>query len=54
MTREQAIEALRKLQVCEDQEMAHIRADGVLRVLLRVLGHGDVVDEFDKVKKWYA
>ena len=35
-------------------EVAHHQADDLLCLLLRYLGHDAVVDEFDKVKKWYA
>lgn len=37
-----------------DPESAHVNADKVLCDLLRALGYGDVVDEWEKVEKWYA
>ena len=37
-----------------DIEVAHIVADSVLCDFLRDLGHGDLVDEWEKVDKWYA
>lgn len=45
---------LRKLQKCIDQESAHVDADRVLCELLASLGHADVVDEYEKIDKWYA
>lgn len=55
MTREKAIEKLKLLQGPEvDTEAAHCDADDLLCALLRALGYGDVVDEYEKVDKWYA
>lgn len=54
MTKEEAIEALRKCQARHDIEEAHIEADSVLTELLTDLGYGEVVDEWHKVDKWYA
>lgn len=54
MTREQAIEALKKCQEIADQEEAHSKADYVLVGFLRSLGYDDVVVEWAKVDKWYA
>ena len=54
MTREQAIEKLREAQTTGDSEGAHSAADDVLCELLVSLGYKDVVDEWDKVDKWYA
>jgi hypothetical protein len=54
MTREQAIEELKEWQACGDLEIAHGRADKVLCELLKALGCQDVVDEWEKVEKWYA
>ena len=53
MTREEALE---KLRACHygDEEVDHVRADGVLCDLLASLGYGDVVEEFDSVDKWYS
>ena len=53
MTREEAIAALKKEQGSDDIEGSHINADKVLCDLLISLGYGDVVDEFDKIEKWY-
>ena len=54
MTREQAIDELKKLQEPGDTEAAHGDADDVLCRLLSSLGYQDVVDEWEKVDKWYA
>ena len=54
MTREEAIEKLKDEQKNDDIEMAHVRADDVLCDLLRSLGYGDVVEEYEKVEKWYS
>lgn len=54
MTREDAIEKLKVEQANGDLEMAHGNADDVLCALLVALGYGDVVEEWEKVDKWYA
>lgn len=54
MTREHAIEFLKKEQKNPDTEAAHSHADGALCSLLIALGYGDVVNEWRKVKKYYA
>lgn len=54
MTKEEAIEELKKAQVNHDTEIAHVEADDVLCQLLTALGCADVVKEYEKVGKWYA
>lgn len=54
MTKEEAVEMLRKLQTNDDSEMAHIHADNVLCDLLTSLGYKEVVDEYGEIGKWYA
>lgn len=54
MTRELAIKLLKRCQGHRDKEGAHIIADQVLLDLLETLGYEDVVEEFEKVAKWYA
>jgi len=54
VTREEAIEKLKKLAGSGDVEAAHGEADEVLCELLRALGYGDVVDAWEDVEKWYA
>lgn len=54
MTREKAIFALKQCQKNEDTRDAHEEADGTLCNLLIDLGYEDVVQEWEKVNKWYA
>jgi hypothetical protein len=54
MSREDAIAELKRLQLNRDAEVAHGEADVVLCELLATLGYQDVVDEWEKVDKWYA
>lgn len=54
MDRETAISLLRMEQRNSDTEMAHSNADGVLCELLKALGYADVVEEYEKVEKWFA
>ncbi|WP_415279292.1 hypothetical protein [Brucella sp. BZ] len=48
------VDRLRQLQGKGDTENQHLSADGVLCDLLKQLGFEAVVDEFEKVDKWYA
>lgn len=50
----EAIEAMQKLQNCDDEEKAHIEADKILCDFLVTLGYAVLIDEFNKIKKWYA
>ncbi|WP_313752447.1 hypothetical protein [Mixta calida] len=54
MSREEALAKLRILQVLRDKEIAHVNADDVICDLLKSLGYQDVVEEYDKIDKWYA
>lgn len=54
MTREQAIDDLKRLQSSGDTEGVHSDADKVLCALLIELGYEDVVSAWDKIDKWYA
>lgn len=54
MTPEEAMTALAPLAHVSDIEVAHMQADEIICSLLRFLGHGDVVDAWGKVEKWYA
>ena len=38
----------------DDTEMAHRQADEIICGLLEELGYQDIVDEYDKIYKWYA
>ena len=35
-------------------EIDHIKADNILCNVLKALGQEELVNEFDKIKKWYA
>jgi len=54
MIREAAIKELKRLQGGGDIEATRGDADKVLCDLLKMLGYGDVVEEYHKVEKWYA
>ncbi len=54
-TPEDAISELKELQGDNgDVECQHVMADDVLRRLLTTLGHKAVIDEYDRVPKWFA
>lgn len=48
------IKDLKRCQESDDQENAHIDADKRLCDLLILLGYWDVVEEWNKIRKWYA
>jgi hypothetical protein len=48
------MEALKAEQQNDDIEEAHANADGTLCNLLKDLGYGPIVEEYNKVSKWYA
>ena len=50
----EAIYQLKDLQESNDTESAHAEADGILCTVLKVLGHSELVEEYEKVEKWYA
>jgi len=50
----EAIEKLKVQAESRDYESAHSEADDILCELLNKLGFGAVVDEWNKVGKWYA
>jgi hypothetical protein len=54
MTREEAIEKLKKAQNGGDPEGDHSSADDILCELLASLGYADVVEEYEAIIKWYA
>ena len=54
MTRELAIQRLKEYQQSGDTEASHANADDVLCDLLRELGYGDVVEEYERIEKWFA
>ena len=51
--RQNAIEKLRSFQGDKEQDY-HIEADDILCELLEYLGYGDVVEEYNKLDKWYS
>jgi hypothetical protein len=51
--REAAITELKRLQDNGDTEEDHINADRILCDLLGYLGCQDVVDEYEKIEKWF-
>lgn len=52
--KQEVIEEFKKLQLMKDTEYAHELADALLCCTLKSLGLNWIVEEFDKVKKWYA
>lgn len=54
MTKEEAIKALKQWQGDTDEEIAHSRADDILCDLLISLGYSGVIEEYEKITKWYA
>lgn len=56
MSEEEAVKRMAELvkMGVGDPEMAHSFADEVLIAFLRGLGYGELCDEWEKVKKWYA
>ena len=53
MTREEAIKGLQEA-LPFDEEAAHTTAAEILCRLLTTLGYDDVVDEYQKIDKWYS
>lgn len=52
MTKEDAIARLKALP--HDPEEAHVEGDQILCDLLVDLGYNEVVEEWEKIDKWYA
>lgn len=50
----EAIERLKGLQKSHDTENAHIEADDILCELVAAYVSSEVVEEWEKVRKWYA
>ena len=53
MTPKEFAEKMRALNI-GDEESDHGNADDLLCELLRSLGYSEGVEEFEKMKKWYA
>jgi hypothetical protein len=49
-----AIERMKECVKNSDYEVAHCNADDILCDVLKQLGAKELVDEFEKVGKWYA
>lgn len=54
ITKSEAIARLKQEQGNGDTENAHSNADDILCEILTALGYADVVEEYQKVAKWYA
>lgn len=50
----EAIEKMKKCVNNGDTEVAHLDADDILCDVLTQLGYKELVDLYEKVKKWYA
>lgn len=53
-TPEELIPFLKVLQEDDDTECDHIIADDIILKALRMLGHNELADEYEKVGKWYS
>lgn len=51
---EDYINRMRDLANNRDVEGTHIEADKILCKVLKVLGQSELVEEFEKLEKWYA
>lgn len=51
---ERVLNALKELQMSSNTESAHKDADEWLCYLLEELGYEDVVEEYEKIDKWYS
>ncbi len=51
---EKWINHIREFCFTGDTESDHLEADNALRLLLVSLGYNDLIEQYDKVKKWYA
>jgi phosphomannomutase len=52
--RKKYVDKMKEQILNNDTEEAHGQADDLLCELLRQLGFNSVVDEYEKVHKWYA
>jgi|GraSoiStandDraft_36_1057302.scaffolds.fasta_scaffold4253380_1 hypothetical protein len=55
MTKAEAVEKIKEAAKL-DKEKGHIAADKVLCAVLREIGYGEVVDEYEKLNRqfWYS
>ncbi len=54
MTADEALTAMRQLTEWHDTEERHVAADQILMDLLTTLGHTELVETYDSIKKWFA
>ena len=54
INRQEYIEKLRKLNELNNTETEHILADDLLVEILIKLGYQDIVDEYERINKWYS
>ena len=55
MTKEQALQQMQRLvDEGADTEGDHMDADRILCEFLKTLGHGDLVDVYDELDRWFA
>lgn len=57
LTKEQKdkfIKELKELSNDNDIEVSHITADNILCEILSLLDCDEIVEEYDKISKWYA
>lgn len=54
MTKEELKDELRELAGHGDTEYAHGRADDAIMEFLTAEGHGDIVELYEAIDKWYA
>ena len=50
----ESIHKMIKISSDDDEEMAHINADNLLCEVLHKLGFGELVNVYERVKKWYS
>jgi hypothetical protein len=53
-TVDELISLLKVLQEDDDTESDHMIADDIVLKALRILGQDELVDEYEKVEKWYS
>lgn len=57
LTKEQKdkfIKKLKELSNDNDTEISHITADNILCMILSLLDCDEIVEEYNKINKWYA
>lgn len=54
LKRQEYINRLKQIQRNNDYEIAHGDADEVLLEILEDLGYSDIIEEYNKVEKYYS